>query len=144
MPLWGYDILEGGMYSPIDRLFCQCYSRGRGRSLVYVKRPYAETNDQVDYVYYRAYNEIHIVEAKRFVSYIDIYDAISKLNRYRGNFKYLALPDGDYYQGQDYVNSMIDGRFGLILVGLIGRGLHAEFFSDSPRYDGDFSRYYVL
>jgi len=97
-------------------------------------------NDIPDFVYFRAYNQIHIVEAKRFVA--DIYSAAFQLRRYRGNYKYFALPDGEYYNWVESVDELCDGTFGLILIRLKGSGLCAEFVYDSPRYNRDFSRYY--
>lgn len=140
MPLVRSDIHEYEMYQPILRLFQRWYIRGYGRENVYVRRPYAELNDIPDVVYYRAYNQIHVVEAKR--SALDIYDAVYQLRRYRGNYKYLALPDGEYYEYKEDVDELIEDVFGLILVGIKGSGLYADCLYDPPKYEGDFSRYY--
>jgi hypothetical protein len=139
MSLWGNDILEREMYDPILRLFNRYYSRGWGQPEMYVRRPYAASNDIPDCVFCRAYNQIHIVEAKRFAS--DAWLGLDQLMRYRGNYKYLALPDGEYWDNSEYIDELIDGRCGLVIVGT-GNGLRAQFISDSPAYRGDYSSYY--
>ena len=141
MALWGQDIRERQMYRPIREMFGRYYSRAHIYQEVDVLRPYALHDEEVDCLCYKACNQIHIVEAKRFVAGVPC--GIDQLTSYRGNYKYLALPDGDYYEDQEYVDNMIGQRFGLVVVSRRGRGLHAEFFKNSPLFRGDFSRYYV-
>lgn len=52
-----------------------------------------------------------MVEAKRRL--FDIYDVIHQLRRYRGNFKYVALPDGEYFSWEGLVDKAIKRSFGL-------------------------------
>lgn len=140
MPLYGDEIYEEEMYSALGRLFDRAYQRGYPLERPYVHRPHAAMNDRPDFVYIRAYNQIHVVEAKRYA--VDIDDAIDQLKRYRGNFKYVALPDGEYFDNEEYTNEAIEERFGLILVGRTGRGLFADFYYDSPMYSGNSEQYY--
>lgn len=140
MPLYGDDIYEDEMYPAIGNLFSRSYQRGCLLIRPYVHRPYAAMNDKPDFVYIRAYNQIHVVEAKRSAAYI--YDAIDQLQRYRGNFKYVALPNGEYFYDEEYINEAIERRFGLILVRRTGRGLSADFYRDSRTYSGNFIQYY--
>lgn len=132
MPLYGIDIYEKDMYPAIWNMFHRYYQRGYLLKKPYVYRPHATRDVIPDAVYIRAYNEIHVVEAKRYAGYVDA--AIAQLKQYRGNFKYIALPDGEYFDNDEFVNDAIDRRFGIILVGLRGRGFSADFFSVSPRY----------
>jgi len=140
MPLYGSDIYEEDMYPPIWRMLRKYYSRGRLLRKPYIYRPHAATDDIPDVVYRRAYNAIHVVEAKRHRQYV--YTAVEQLRRYPGNLKYVALPDGEYLQDPGFVDDVIAGRFGLVLIHGGVNHMYADFESDSPNLVGDFSKYY--
>ena len=140
MPLYGCDIYEEDMYPAICRMLGRYYSRGCLLRKPYINRPHATKDSVPDAVYFRAYNAIHVVEAKRYRRYVR--NAIAQLREYPGNFKYVVLPDGEYFEDQESVDDMIAGRFGLVLVRGGVKHMYAEFESNSPYHSGDFSGYY--
>ena len=141
MALMGDDIYEDEMYPAIERAFWGRYSRGSGQIKPYVWRPHRKTYEIPDFAYIRAYNQIHVVEAKRFAG--DVWRALDQLRNYRGNYKYLALPNGEYNNDRESIDENIENLCGLILVFRRGRGLSAKFHADSPKYEGDYSKYYA-
>ena len=140
MPLYGSDIHEEDMYPSILRMLSRYYKKGRLLKKPYICRPHAYHDSIPDVVCYKAYNAIHVIEAKRYRRYV--FDAVEQLKKYPGNFKYVALPDGEYFKSPGFVDDMIAGRFGLVLIHGGVNHMYAEFDSNSPAYVGDFSRYY--
>lgn len=142
MPLYKDDLYETDMYKPIVRCFLRYYTRGKPLITPYVYRDYAATNDIPDVVFIQSRNHIHVVEAKIYGG--DIYKAREQLSRYRGNYKYIALPDGEYDNDRHYVDDLIkETRYGLILVKSSGNGLSADFTYDALcTSEGIFIKYY--
>lgn len=139
MQLCGDDIYEEDLYDAVEALFERTYSTGGGRQKPYVSMPY----DTVipDYVYLRAYNQIHVVEVKRYASYVR--HAVEQLADYPGNFKYVALPLGEYVRCRDETDDCLACEgYGLIVIRYRGRGFRAEFKDRAIHLAGDYSAYY--
>ncbi len=138
MLLYGDQVREEDLYRSIENLFKRSYARGWGQR----KARILGGMGMPDFVYFSGRQQIHVVEVKR--NAVSIYNSVGQLMNYPGNFRYIALPEGDFSDKADKIDTCIaDKNCGLILISRRGQGFRAEIMCRPVRDSTDYYKYYA-